>query len=382
MWPPLALSKSLTRVGIDSTNFLHFSKISSSWYQIWIIASTSFLEIVQSVFLNRHLTIAHRFSIGFKSGEFPSQSSTETWFSWKNLTVFLEEWQGAKSCWKIPFSPGNARFKSGKALLLKTSMYLSVFIMPSIGTREPTPFHVKPPQNIFFGGCFTDSFMWWEVNIFPALLRTTWLCLPLTKKWLSSVNITFFHWSTVQDLYFFAHWSRFFFILFVRSCFFTGLMAFIPAMTSRFLTVLELICVPECARSLWRSKLVFLRSNLLCLIKNMSSLGDVFRFLPHFPFLCGDPDPVLATCFSNLETVDWFTAKRLAISLWLSCVLFHRLIIEALFLGVISDIIWLLRQEDKKHVLTLACSSEKRHMAWLMKKNSKLWRHKWYDITM
>ena len=36
----------------------------------------SLILLVQSIFLRRFLTIDHKFSIGFKSGEFPSQSDT------------------------------------------------------------------------------------------------------------------------------------------------------------------------------------------------------------------------------------------------------------------------------------------------------------------
>ena len=139
--------------------------------------------------------------------------------------------------------------------------------------------------------------MWEADNLSPALFRTNWLCLPFTKNWLSSVNMTFFQCSAVQLLCFLAHSCFFFFILSVNSCFLTGLMAFLPPMIRRFLTALALISVPVKAKSLRKSKLVFLRSNLLCLIRKVLSLEVVLRFLPHFPFLCGAADPVLVTCF-------------------------------------------------------------------------------------
>ncbi len=47
------------------------------------------------------LTIAHRFSMGFRSGEFAGQSSTVTPWSLNQLLVPLAVWAGAKSCWKI-----------------------------------------------------------------------------------------------------------------------------------------------------------------------------------------------------------------------------------------------------------------------------------------
>ncbi len=42
----------------------------------------------------------HRFSMGFRSGEFAGQSSTPT-PSFNQLLVLLAVWAGAKSCWKM-----------------------------------------------------------------------------------------------------------------------------------------------------------------------------------------------------------------------------------------------------------------------------------------
>ncbi len=47
------------------------------------------------------LTILHRFSMGFRSGEFAGQSSTLTPWSFNQLLVLLAVWAGAKSCWKM-----------------------------------------------------------------------------------------------------------------------------------------------------------------------------------------------------------------------------------------------------------------------------------------
>ncbi len=45
--------------------------------------------------------IPHRFSMGFKSGEFAGQSSTPTPWSFNQLLVHLAVWAGAKSCWRM-----------------------------------------------------------------------------------------------------------------------------------------------------------------------------------------------------------------------------------------------------------------------------------------
>ncbi len=61
--------------------------------------SSAFCGLLFLIFL---LTIPHRFSIGFRSGEFAGQSSTPTpsW-SFNQLLVLLAEWAGAKFCWKM-----------------------------------------------------------------------------------------------------------------------------------------------------------------------------------------------------------------------------------------------------------------------------------------
>ncbi len=61
-------------------------------------SSSAFFGVLFLIFL---LTIPHRFSMGFRSGEFADQSSTPTPWSFNQLLVLLEVCSGAKSCWKI-----------------------------------------------------------------------------------------------------------------------------------------------------------------------------------------------------------------------------------------------------------------------------------------
>ena len=71
---------------------------------------------------------------------------------------------------------------------------------------------------------------------------------------------------------------------------------FHPSHDKTLFIALALISVPVKAKSLCKSKLVFLGSNLLCLITKTSSLGVVLRFLPafFFPLWC------CCTSFGNL----------------------------------------------------------------------------------
>ncbi len=61
-------------------------------------SSSAFFGLLFVIFL---LTIPHRFSVGFRCGEFAGQSSTPTPWSFNQLLVLLAAWAGAKSCWKM-----------------------------------------------------------------------------------------------------------------------------------------------------------------------------------------------------------------------------------------------------------------------------------------
>jgi len=60
-------------------------------------SSSAFFGLLFLIFL---LTISHRFSMGFRSGEFAGQSSTPT-PSFNQLLVLLAVWAGAKSSCKM-----------------------------------------------------------------------------------------------------------------------------------------------------------------------------------------------------------------------------------------------------------------------------------------
>ncbi len=69
--------------------------------QVALIAafrSSALLGLVSLIFF---LTIPHRFSIGFRSGEFAGQSSKVTTCSLNQLLVPLAVWGGAKWKWKL-----------------------------------------------------------------------------------------------------------------------------------------------------------------------------------------------------------------------------------------------------------------------------------------
>ncbi len=107
-------------------------------------SSSAFFGLLFLIFL---LTILHRFSIGFRSGEFAGQSSTPTPCSFNQLLVLLAVWAGAKSCCKIK----SASLKSWSA---EGSMKCSNFLVngcSDVGFQKhngPTPADDIAPQII------------------------------------------------------------------------------------------------------------------------------------------------------------------------------------------------------------------------------------------
>ncbi len=61
-------------------------------------SSSVFFGLLFLIFL---VTIPHRFSMGFRSGEFAGQLSTPTPWSFNQLLVLWAVLAGAKSCWKM-----------------------------------------------------------------------------------------------------------------------------------------------------------------------------------------------------------------------------------------------------------------------------------------
>ncbi len=94
----------------------HGMEVISLWHclggmeaQVSLTVSFSSSAFFGLLFLIFFLTISHRFSMGFRSGEFAGQSSTPTPWSLNQILVLLAVWAGAKSCWKIKSAAGQKK---------------------------------------------------------------------------------------------------------------------------------------------------------------------------------------------------------------------------------------------------------------------------------
>ncbi len=87
------------RRGMEVISLWHcWGGMEAQVYLTVAFSSSVFFGLLFLIFL---LTIPHRFSLGFGSGEFAGQSSTPTPWSFNQPLVLLAVWAGAKSCWKM-----------------------------------------------------------------------------------------------------------------------------------------------------------------------------------------------------------------------------------------------------------------------------------------
>ncbi len=106
--------------------------------QVALIAafrSSALLGLVSLIFL---LTIPHRFSMGFRSGEFAGQSSTVTW-SLNQLLVTLAVWTGAKSSWKKKSASPQSLSAEGSMKCSKMPCKMAALTVDFKKHRGPTP---------------------------------------------------------------------------------------------------------------------------------------------------------------------------------------------------------------------------------------------------
>ncbi len=131
----------------------------------------------------------HRFSMGFRSGDWLGHSSSLIFFLWNHFIVSLALCLGSLSCWNVHPLFIFSFLVDGSRFLSRMSRYISPFILPSIIWSLPVPLAEKqpqtmmlPPPNLTVGMVFLG---WWAV---PFLLQT-W-CV----EWLPKSSILRFIW--------------------------------------------------------------------------------------------------------------------------------------------------------------------------------------------
>ncbi len=133
---PFALITASIRRGMEVISLWHYWGGMEAQVSLTVaFSSSAFLGILLLIFL---LTIPHRFSMGFRSGEFAGQSSTATPWSFNQ---HLAVWAGAKSCWKMK----SASLKSWSA---EGSMKWCWFSKNTMDQHKQMTFHPKSSQSV------------------------------------------------------------------------------------------------------------------------------------------------------------------------------------------------------------------------------------------
>ncbi len=135
VWPPLFSSTALTLLGMEFTRasqvatgvLFHSSMTTSrSWWMLETLHSSTF-----------HLRMAHRCSIGFRSGEclaspspLPSASLARQWSFWRR--VWGRYHVGILPC-------GHSLWREGIMLCFSMSQYMLAFMVPSMNCSSAVP---------------------------------------------------------------------------------------------------------------------------------------------------------------------------------------------------------------------------------------------------
>ncbi len=98
----------------------------------------------------------HRFSFGFRSGDWLGHSRTLKCFLRSYSLVALAVCLGSLSCWKTQPRPIFNALTEGRRLLAKILRYMAPSILPSIRCSRPVPFAETHPQSMMCPPpCFT-----------------------------------------------------------------------------------------------------------------------------------------------------------------------------------------------------------------------------------
>ena len=115
---------------------------------LWQILSKS-LSYRGCRLATRSFTSLHRFSIGFRSGDWLGHSRTLICFFLSHSFVALAVCFGSLSCWKTHPWPIFSAHTEGRRLSPKISRYMPHFILPSIRWSRPVHWETPTPP------CFT-----------------------------------------------------------------------------------------------------------------------------------------------------------------------------------------------------------------------------------
>ncbi len=135
----------------------------------------------------------HRFSIGFRTGDWLGHSRTLKCFLRSHSLVALSVCLGSLSCWKTQPRPIFNALTEGRRLLAKILQIMAPSILPSIRCSRPVPFAKKHPQSMMFPPpCITVGMMFLGLYSSFFFLQTRQVeFIPKSYILVSSDHMTF-----------------------------------------------------------------------------------------------------------------------------------------------------------------------------------------------
>ncbi len=166
---------------------------------------TGLLQIFQV--LGRFSSL-HRFSIGFRSGDWLGHSRTLKCFLQRHFLVALAVCLGSLSCWKTQPRPIFNALTEGRRLLAKILLCMALTILPSIRCSRPVPFAEKHPQSMMFPPpCFTVGMVLGLYSSFFLQTRRVEF-IPKSSILVSSDHMNFTHACSGSSRWSFANFRR------------------------------------------------------------------------------------------------------------------------------------------------------------------------------
>ncbi len=152
----------------------------------------------------------HRFSIGFRSGDWLGHSRTLKCFLRSHSLVTLAVCLGSLSCWKTQPRPIFNALTEGRRLLTKILLYMAPSILPSIWCSRPVPFAEKHAQSMMFPPpCFTVGMAFLGLYSSFFFLQTRRVeFIPKSYIFVSSDHMTFSHASSGSSRWSLANFRR------------------------------------------------------------------------------------------------------------------------------------------------------------------------------
>ena len=151
-----------------------------------------------------YLKRCHKFSIGLRSCDWLGHGRTFIFFFWNHSFVKFAVCLGSLSCWKVYLRHPYNFLALGSIFFSNISLYMNLFILPSMIWRSPTPWAVKKPHTMMLPPpCFMVGTVFLGSEAVPRFLHT---CRASFQS-KSSILLSSDHLTRSQNSFPLSRWS-------------------------------------------------------------------------------------------------------------------------------------------------------------------------------